>query len=626
MKTQYSIKRLSDKVINQIKAGEVIERPLNVVKELVENSIDAFATNIKIELLDGGKKLIQISDNGYGIAKDQISISTERHTTSKLETFEDLQTLSSFGFRGEALASISSVSKFQLKTKQKKDHIGTEAIFEPNLPLKTNDIVLNQGTIVSVKDLFYNVPVRLKFLKSTATEFALIHEFLRATALSLPQISFEFLHNGRKVFQYFSKETLKERFVEILQIESNDYVPVNFEHGLFKVSGFTILPSKIKSTQNSITTFVNNRFIKDKFLRSSIYAGYQGLLMKGVKPSALLFISINPKQIDTNAHPAKIEIRFLDPLVVQDLITRSIEDSLKSNIIQNLHSHKTDFQNYNQIYTSNKPQNFANELNTSHDSNTSNHSKHTFQSSLSASPHSSSFETRRYKNLSNLKNLRLPEVEQSYTHTAPYSKNEPLFIEKSTDNLFGNSTFLGQFLKCYLIFEKNTELFIVDQHALHERILFEELNTSFQTKKIQKQFFLNPIIFPIDSFVAHTFAEQKDFILSIGFAIEILKDNTIAVHSSPNFLNEKYIESIFSALSEKLVNLFQTSKTDLYHDCFATIACHSAVRAGDPLSAEFVLKLINRAEDVDFFAHCPHGRPVIRKFSQNDVERWFERI
>jgi len=595
-----SIKKLPDNVINQIKAGEVVERPLNVVKELVENSLDAKASEIKVEMLDGGKRLIQITDNGIGIERDQIKLATQRHTTSKLKLFEDLQSLKSFGFRGEALASIVSVSQFVIKTKTESDELGIEVNFA-STPFSSQEITMSQGTMISVKDLFYNVPARLKFLRSTATEFSLIYEFLRAVSLSFPKTAFQLVHNGRTVFDYKPKKNLKDRFQEVMLLEADKYVKVDFSHGSFKLSGYTALPTEVKSTQNRIITFVNDRFIKDRFIRSSVYDGYQGLLMKGMKPSSTLFITIDPKMLDINAHPSKTEVRFFDPLLVQDLISRGIENAIKTNINKRIEEK-------------------------SHSSSTL---------SVKSQEPTLYNRTPRYPNLAHLssplKNHHdYNKGDRSFNHRkieqSQRAQTEIFNSIEQKKHAFSNVEYLGQFLKCYLLFESGSELLVIDQHAFHERVLFEEIKCSYEQNGIQKQLYLNPTILQINSTFSNIYIEQKQLISKLGFEIEVLKDKTLAIHSAPTFLKDKYVESLFLDLSQNLFDEKILDQTKLYHTCFATLACHSAIRSGEPLSTDFIHKLLNRAADVDFFAHCPHGRPVIRKFSKNDVERWFERI
>lgn len=593
------IKRLPDHVINQIKAGEVIERPFNVIKELLENSLDASATTIKIELLDAGKRLIQISDNGSGMNPESIILAVDRHTTSKISAFEDLDSLKSFGFRGEALASIASISKFSIKSKTNSDELGHEVTFENGKLIAQQAANMLTGTIITVKDIFCNVPARLKFLRSTATEFSMIHDFLIAMSIAHPHVSFQFLHNGRIVFNHTAQTTQYDRFAHVMGIESSNYVSLQFEHGNFSLSGFAILPEKIRSSQNSIVTFVNGRFVKDKVVRAGIYEGYGGLLMKGVTPSVVIFIQIPSALLDINAHPSKTEIRFYDPIMVQDLIARGIEKGIKTKLTEQfVKTMPISTEIFSAKRAEFKPQSYHTQANAR-------------QSSIDVD------QTETFESQNILKNIETPQNTPIY---------ESLLTPIKNNGIFSSLRFLNQFARCYLIFESENELWFVDQHAFHERILFEEIQQAHKTNKIAKQTLLNPFLVPVNPSFLHIYEEKMELIKSLGFEIETLREGHIAIHTIPTFLNQKYLDEIFSEISQKLAEEENLNIESIYHHCFSTMACHSAIRAGEELNEPFVQKLMNRSNDVDFFAHCPHGRPVIRKFSQNDVARWFERI
>lgn len=327
-----TIKKLPEHLINQIKAGEVVERPYNVVKELVENSIDAQAKNIAIDLLDGGKQLIKITDDGKGIPANQLALALERHATSKINKFSDLEKLSSFGFRGEALPSIASVSNFSLRSKTAEQEYGSELIVNYGEKNSIKNISMTKGTIVQVKEIFKNVPVRLKFLKSTATEFAHIHDFITAMAFSNPTVAFKLMHNGREVLNFIQKRTLLERFSEIIGVEKNNFIQLEFKRGSFELTGFVGKPELGKSVPSHFITFVNGRYVKDKVIRSGILQGYQGLLLKGLVAPAIVFVTVDPSWIDVNVHPSKTEIRFYDSLAVQEFISIAVQDQLKEGI------------------------------------------------------------------------------------------------------------------------------------------------------------------------------------------------------------------------------------------------------------------------------------------------------
>lgn len=626
------IQKLPENLINQIKAGEVIERPFNAIKELVENSIDASSTHINIEILDGGKQLIRISDNGIGIPPEQLLLALERHATSKINKFEDLESLVSFGFRGEALPSIASISNFKIKSKTSNQEFGKEICFENGIKTSEKQVSMPQGTVVQIKDLFINVPVRLKFLKSTSTEFSHINDYLIAMSLSKPNISFRFSHNGREVFNYHAKQTHYDRFQNIVGVEANEFVEINFSRGSFKLTGFAGLPSAAKQTPSYFITFVNGRYVKDKIARSAIIQAYQGLLIKGLIPPAIIFIEVDPSWIDVNAHPSKTEIRFYDPILIQELVTTAIQNSVKEAINKNIKPNNT------LLFHQNNTESIKNNFN----------SKITDIPYSYSSPNYSSNLNNTLNSVSPISKLKTDEI---------INKNNSQIIHSPANNFtFQNAKFLGQFANCYILVEIENELWIIDQHAFHERILFEEIMNSHQKNKVPNQDLLTPIIIPSNEVITSIVLEQKNKIHSLGFNIEGLKNGYIAIHSYPSILNTQNVPKIFDEIIARIIAInglpltdihplieitnkvtigiqeefklhpTQLREQDIFHLFFATMACHSAIRSGEPLNEELANRLLARSNDVDFFSHCPHGRPVIRKFTNKDVASWFQRI
>ncbi|APJ03577.1 DNA mismatch repair endonuclease MutL [Silvanigrella aquatica] len=654
------IKKLPEHLINQIKAGEVVERPYNVVKELVENAVDAKASQLHIELLDGGKQLIRITDNGIGIASSQLFTALERHATSKINKFEDLEKLASFGFRGEALPSIASICHFTIKSRPASQEVGKEIHIQYGKKSSEKDLSMPCGTVVQIKDLFSNVPVRLKFLKSTATEFTHIHDFLTAMAFANPHISFRFSHNGRDVFFYHAKKNLNERFIEIVGLDSKEYTEVNYSRGTFKITGFAGLPSAAKTTPSYFITFVNGRYVKDKIVRSGILQGYQGLLTKGLISPALIFTEVDPSWVDVNAHPSKTEIRFYDASSIQELVSIGIQNAVKESV------HKYSKPNLESNVLKNEDEPKRN----SFENNCFSHSpskfsqpeiknfniKESFKAPINVKQEINSPTKYSYEKKENIiQQIKGNAVAKLKTDEKTY-ENKPLIILPQKENIFQSAKFLGQFANCYILLEIQNEMWIVDQHAFHERILFEEIMQSHLSHKVPKQDLISPIIIPSNEILTSIVLEQKEKIFSLGFDIEGLKNGSIAIHAFPSFLTTQKVPQIFDEIMARIIainglpqsephpliekaNLVtigiqeelslqpsQIKEQDIYHLLFATMACHNAVRAGDPLNEELVKRLLARANDVDFYAHCPHGRPVIRKFTNKDISAWFQRI
>jgi DNA mismatch repair protein MutL len=656
------IKKLPEDLINQIKAGEVVERPYNIVKEVVENSIDAGAKNIQIELLDGGKQLIRITDDGCGIPANQILTALERHATSKIKKFHDLESLASFGFRGEALPSIASISHFTIRSRPQNQEMGKEININYGNLVSEKELSMPHGTVIQVKDIFTNVPVRLKFLKSTATEFTHIHDFLIAMALANYHISFRFSHNGREVFHYHSKKSLKERFHDIVGVDAKDFVELNHSRGSFNLTGFAGLPKSAKQNPSYFITFVNGRYVKDKIIRSGVLQAYQGLLIKGLIAPAIIFVKVNPSWVDVNAHPSKTEIRFYDPASLQELVSIGIQEAVKDSVHQSNKPINNLIKNSNDIYIQHnisKIENknpYASEKNFAFETN---RLKDNFTNKLVSTekdgpilPHKNSFQ----KDIISTPLSKGTQVAKLKANESMFEPLESKIIQPKKNNLFETAKYLGQFANCYILLEIIDDLWIIDQHAFHERILYEEIMKNHLENKVPKQDLISPIIIPSNEVLTTIIFEQKDKILSLGFEIEALKNGHIAIHAFPSFLNTQKVPEIFDEIITRIIAInglpqseahpllekankvtkgiqeemnlqpTQLKDQDIYHLLFATMACHNAVRSGDPLNEELVKRLLGRSNDVDFYSHCPHGRPVIRKFTNKDVSSWFQRI
>jgi DNA mismatch repair protein MutL len=706
------IKKLPDDLINMIKAGEVVERPLNVVKELVENSLDAKATKVSIELIDGGKALISIKDNGKGIPSKELPLALERHTTSKLRTFDDLMSLLSYGFRGEALASIISVSDFEISSRHETEEMGRFLRMEDQKIVEDKRIPFPIGTQITVKDIFKKIPVRLKFLKGTSTEYHHIHEFLVAMALARPSVGVEFIHNGKKVFSYKENQSKQQRFETIFELEAKHFIPVFYERGPFKIEGYVELPEHARSLPKQFLTFINGRLVKDKIIKQGIMEGYSSLLMKGLFPSAVLALEINPQWCDVNVHPTKMEVRFTDPLLIQDQIAIALQGALK-NALQKKHSlvSQKDFVSQKEDHLSEsrgsvleKNKGSMSDLRPVSGSMSllkpglkrEDSSFYAFArpssptpslSSLSSSraslsegknpSYGNSFEERgegfqakgqdfqKWGGSKNNYDAPLDVSSSRLSNTSSYKSLSPeeefegevnsktsLFEVKDTGNSFVQARYLGQYLKCYLLFEFKEELWVVDQHAFHERILYEDLMKQFKDSQISVQNLLSPYVLSYPSYVIGKIEEYKEAINRIGFIFEVLDHHEIAIDGFPSFLKPAQIGELFDSLVVRLLCLtderFEEThpiykkaaalKKDLptsqetslegehiFRLFFATVACHSAIRAGEDLNDELVRRLLKRAEDVDFYIHCPHGRPVVRRFSSKDVGSWFLR-
>lgn len=677
-----AIRKLPEHVINQIKAGEVVERPVSVVKELLENALDAHAQDVEIELIDGGRQLIRISDNGCGMSREDARMSLERHATSKIIEATDLMELSTFGFRGEALPSIAAVSVFTLRTRRAEDPVGTELHVSDGLCAEPVACGMAQGTEIEVRDLFENLPARKKFLRSTATEFGHIHELLQAMALAYFKVGLRLTHNGREVFHVAPAETLRQRFEDILGGDAHEFIAVEYQKGSFKLEGFVQRPDLARPVPRYFMTFVNGRLVKDRIVRNGVLAGYTGLAMKGVVPACVLFVSVDPHLLDVNAHPNKTEIRFSDPALVQDLVTIALQADLRRTTQNEMLSTLPTAETIVRVPPEARRGDWApSEM----------RSAALFAgprtSADSVSTRSSSYEPgakMRFESYPSTPGgpARLPgtgRIPESVRVSESGRVSEPVHIADpagaiESGGLFDDSTqtarastssksplfnadYLGQFKSCYLLFQAQEDLLVVDQHAFHERILFEELAQQIEGEQgLARQSLLAPLTVPIPPAIADVLKDEEESLQRLGFEIEVLPSaRSVALHALPTQVDVSKAASLFDDVIARLLAvrgflsgdahpLFQRahrlsqewlaenvrpaslSRREIFHLHLATVACHSAVRSGDPLNPELVRRLLLRGMDVDFFAHCPHGRPVWRRWTANDVAQWFSRV
>lgn len=657
---------LSDSVINQIKAGEVVERPLSVVKELVENALDADADEITVDIFDGGKTMIRVTDTGKGMSAADAVQSLSRHATSKIAAVDDLEHIATFGFRGEALASIAAVSNFLLRTRRRSNAVATQVQLDSSGKVTSKPIASPPGTQIEVGDLFCNTPARQKFLKNAATEYAHIYDFLQSMAFAYPAVSWTLTHNRRRVFGYRAAADLDARARAILGQGFDDFYPVTFEKGSFGITGFVGHPNLAKPAPQYFILFINGRLVRDKVIRSGVLQAYSGLVMKGLVPSVILFVQCDPTWVDVNAHPSKIEVRFRDPLVVQDLISLGLAGELRTRVQRSAMPFTP--------ATAATPETQAPQALVAPDlwlprqaaSVTSSSSSHGLAQGSAATggvlrasggtATSPPFEKGRFGPLSvsdgarfQQRAARVTDQMDGFAETAASR-----FTETS---ISAGLRYLGQFNKLYLLFESDQprELWIVDQHAFHERILFESYIRD-DAGPIPRQSFLTPLFVSIPSAVGPLVAENFATFTKLGFEVEWLESmGKLAIHASPAFIEMSRVERVFDEVLLRVLGSLDSTfdgdhplfarlrlvrsewslagrsfasvdSKELYHLFYATVACHAAVRAGQELRPEQAQFLIQRARDVDFSAHCPHGRPVLRKLGEAEIAAWFGRI
>lgn len=592
-----TIKVMDEILANKIAAGEVVERCLNVVKELVENSIDAKSTEIKINLIDSGTKKIVVSDNGIGMNKEDAMLAFSRHATSKLKDLDDLFNISSLGFRGEALPSIASVSHIYLQTS--KDGIGTSIFLNGGVIERIENSDLSVGTTIEVKDLFYNTPVRLKYLKNLYTELALIIEYVNKMALSYPSIRFVLTNNEKELLNTSGDGNLLKVIYAVYGIDiTKKMIEINGENDDYVISGYIGYPEIAKTSRNVITTLVNGRVIKNPELNRCLVDCYHTYIPKDKFPMIILNIDVDPILIDINIHPQKMDIKFSKLDSLKELITKVINSKLKEILLV--------------------PHANIRDLNTIYE----------VEDSLPV----------------NTINYELDEEEEPVKETSP--NREELSFDFDNDNkITGTKTEevveeekeerceyrikemipVGVVHKTYIIAENASGMYIIDQHAAAERINYEKVLNALLKEDYKVIGLLVPIRleYPKDEFIR--IKEHMDILKSIDITLEEFGDNTFIVRSHPTWFFEGYereaIEKIIAITLEK----GEFDKEKFIYRTAATMACKMSIKANDYLDLDTAKILLDNLRRCDNPFTCPHGRPTIITYSNYDLERLFKR-
>ncbi len=568
-----TIKILDDYVVSKISAGEVVERPSSVVKELVENSLDASAKKIEIEILSGGKKFIRVTDNGIGMSRADAVLSVQRHATSKIRDIDDLFNIKTLGFRGEALFAVSSVSNFELFTNNGEN--GTKIIIDGGKVVDISEFGCPQGTTVIVKNLFFNTPARLKFMKSDLTEEKHIVSVVSDFILSNPDVNFKLICDGKEVLSSTGNGSLFDAIADIYGLSfARNLLEVSYKD----VKGYISKPSDTKVNRSNQHFFVNGRSVKGFVLSNALEIAYKNLIPSDRHPSAVIHISFDPKEIDVNVHPTKKEIKFSNPQKINNLIEKAVLDALSlaspPKLVYSVE------QSYKSIDKS--------RLNTSDAINLQ-------------MPYETKF-------------LDNPIIE-SFQHS------EKIFTEeKKTPRVV--ATIANTYIVCL---DGNT-LFVIDQHAAHERMLYESLKENKMSNNSSQQICLVPEVFELDKKEFSIIEKNLGNLKKLGFDVEIFGGNSIRIKAIPYLLTRLDIKSLIKDIALQLDEGSDYLKTDEAIDKLAKLAaCHSAVKANEDLTIEEKNSLIEKIFSSDYFSTCPHGRPTVVKLERNDIDRLFGR-
>ncbi|MGL6115532.1 MAG: DNA mismatch repair endonuclease MutL [Cetobacterium sp.] len=584
------IKILDETVANIIAAGEVVENPASMVKELLENALDAKSTYVKIEIKDGGR-YVKINDNGCGMIEEDLLLSIERHGTSKISLKEDLYNLNTYGFRGEALSSIAAVSKLTISSKTEESDIGSSLHVCGGKITDIKELTRSVGTEIEVKELFYNTPARLKFLRKPSTEYGNIKDIVIKEAISNPKVSIILIIEGKEVIR------TSGRGIENVIL---DIFGRNILKNLKKFNlGYLGNISLIKSNKDSIYIFVNNRPVKSKIIEKAILDGYYTKLMKGKYPMVILFLDLDPKTIDINVHPSKKIVKFEDEDKIYNLVYGEIIDSLKEDQEFVTFTYEENIKENSKVET-----NFLDFENYILEPKKIEFSQNIEKKSLTDSKEY--FNLKEDKN--NSKEILVDKIEEKREIKEEYKIEDKKY------------RIIGQYLKSYILIEENKDLILYDQHIVHERILYEKLKEEYLEKKIQSQQLLVPIKITISLKEQDLIESVKEELANFGFEIDEFTRDEILIRSVPGINFKDSIENIFREILEGLKN----NKNNIMEAMIVSMSCRGAIKANELLSMKEMELLIEELHRIGEYT-CPHGRPIRFKLTLNDVEKGFKR-
>lgn len=612
---QKRIHKLDDVLVNRICAGEVVERPASALKEILENSIDAGANSINVELLEGGVKLIKVTDNGSGILPEDLPLAIERHATSKLVDEDDLYAIRTLGFRGEGLASIASVSWFTLASKTKDSQHGSQITSVFGEVQDSRPTGINFGTCVEVKDLYNNIPARKKFIKSETTEYSHCRNIFERIAISHPDVAFVLKHNGKEIYN-LSSEDLVNRVSRVYGPDYNkSYFGVVEDAGhTLQISGYLYHPAYLPNNKNVQLFYVNGRFIRDRVIQNAIKQGFSGVLHHEHAPNYVLFLTINPAEVDVNVHPSKSEVRFKDSSAVHGFISRSLKKALASN---NFTTATEDLSSSPLNYAAN-----ATRLDTSN-----------IAQDISYKTQDANFSDKPFwykENANNTPRQNNPNLIQNWLGTSSRNEEQELFSNSSSHVVNETIPPLGfaiaQLQGVYILSQTRDGMIVVDMHAAHERVILEKLKQQLSLNAIASQQLLMPSIVHVSPVQLESFNEHKDELFQLGFEVDLFGENQLAIRSIPVLLDDGKTEQLLTDVLNEFTN-YGGSNVVLSHqeEILSTMACHCAVRANHQLSIPEMNALLREMEQTNRANYCNHGRPTWFKLTMNDLDGMFMR-
>jgi DNA mismatch repair protein MutL len=573
---------LSDEMASRIAAGEVVERPASVVKELIENSLDAGATEISVWIEKSGAGVVRVTDNGEGMGPEDLALAVERHGTSKLKDDEDLFRISTLGFRGEALPSIGSVARMDIVSRPSLAASGHRLQVEGGKKLDLAPAAAAVGTTVEIRDIFYNTPARRKFLKTPATELSHICDAVNRMALAYPEVHFRLQHDGRTVADYVAVSEGKDRLHQVLGRElAKDLMPFSRRFGETALHGYLSTAPNSYPNSRYLSTFVNKRFVRDKVLTHAVLFGYETLLMKGQYPAMVLFLEVPFADVDVNVHPAKYEIRFRRQSEVHDAVSRAVRDALRREARE--------------------------------------------PAAPAPGPGAAPFPGVRESALPYAASSPAGRVEYPASRTEVFAVPER--PPRSSSGYYCSLHVLGQILGCYVVCVSAEGLVLIDQHAAHERVAFENLRRQLDLGQVERQSLLIPQSVDLTAGEMMLLEQNLDVMARFGFTLEPFGPRAYAITSVPALLPEGDYIPIVRQMVAELAEVDTSAKLRQHlEERLATVACHSVIRANRKLEMQEMRALLEALDRIDFATQCPHGRPVLIQWSRDQLDRLFKRV
>lgn len=618
---------LDNNLIDKIAAGEVVERPASVVKELLENSIDAGATALTVEIKEGGIAFIRITDNGRGIPKDEIRTAFMRHATSKLNKFEDLEDILTLGFRGEALSSIASVADVEMITKTDSDSEGTKIELSGGRIIEEMPAAAETGTIFTVKNLFYNTPARRKFLKKAATESGYVAEVVNRIALGHPHIAVKYINNGNVMLQTSGNSDLKTAVFHIYGREqAAKMTPVLLEKNGYTIEGLTAKPELSRANRTYENFFINGRYVKSSVVSNAAEEAYKGRLMGGRFPVFALNMTVPKNTVDVNVHPTKLEVRFSDEDFIYELVYSAVTKALSTEqLIQEVTWDKPP----------KKPEQKSEQVKIDLDADFSYTAKPKSEQELRLAEDYTQTEQKPKSTVSSaIESLYAekpkPEIKKEIPPVSTYiikeEKNvsEPVKAEKK--KFFTHYKIVGQLFNTYWIVEQDDKMYMIDQHAAHERVLYERLVKKVSEGESVSQLLLQPIAVSLSESEKQIVEDNRELLESFGYEIEELGPKACALRAVPFVFDTPSGASFFMDIIDTLRDKNLKSIYDTKLDALATMSCKAAVKGNNKLSLTEARELVEQMLSLENPFNCPHGRPTIIEMSKYEVEKKFKRI